>query len=375
MECIREPAGRLKQLEDIFGKKVWRVCDQFVADKGVDVPDWPDWCALPISAGMAVATYGDSGAGLCGAMYAASIAGLYAWRTQKVILDFDVDLARAVFDSDLADELPCQALLHLPFHCPYIHLSEEVRSELALRVSSTYAAEVLGQIRGFFVFLEWDVKHQYPELRFLLDIEGEGLRNQIIHLNHSTLKGALESAVIDTPVANMREQGWDARLLDAYKGVMSMFLPDLGEVLIPLLKLTLYICTSDKDIRSSSSIDFTRRSALKVKRTRKRAIVETARNPLHVQVGYVVGAKLRQQDIGRSGSQSGGRELVDDLGRPPRAHWRRGHFHSYRIGKRKNADGTLIDKSERGLVTRWLPPTPVNVADVDDMSVTMRSVE
>ena len=38
---------------------VWQDVKKFRASKGKDLPDWPDWCYIPIAAGIAITTGGD----------------------------------------------------------------------------------------------------------------------------------------------------------------------------------------------------------------------------------------------------------------------------------------------------------------------------
>ena len=51
----------------------------------------------------------------------------------------------------------------------------------------------------------------------------------------------------------------------------------------------------------------------------------------------------------------------------PRPHIRRAHWHSFWIGKKDQPDA-------RSVTLKWLPPIPVNVTGVDDLTTTVRDV-
>ena len=51
----------------------------------------------------------------------------------------------------------------------------------------------------------------------------------------------------------------------------------------------------------------------------------------------------------------------------PRPHIRRAHWHSFWVGKRDQPDA-------RSVTLKWLPPIPVNVQGVEDLTTTVRDV-
>ena len=51
----------------------------------------------------------------------------------------------------------------------------------------------------------------------------------------------------------------------------------------------------------------------------------------------------------------------------PRPHIRRAHWHSFWVGKKDQPDA-------RSVTLKWLPPIPVNVTGVDDLTTTVRDV-
>ena len=51
----------------------------------------------------------------------------------------------------------------------------------------------------------------------------------------------------------------------------------------------------------------------------------------------------------------------------PRPHIRRAHWHSFWVGKKDQPDA-------RSVTLKWLPPIPVNVPGVEDLTTTVRDV-
>jgi hypothetical protein len=84
--------------------------------------------------------------------------------------------------------------------------------------------------------------------------------------------------------------------------------------------------------------------------------------PTPWEVGYRLGAALRrgmaeqEPAASPSGSHAG-----------PRPHIRRAHWHSYWVGQKSEPEA-------RSVVLKWLPPIPVNVQDVGDVTTTVRDV-
>ena len=51
---------RPKKHSDFYSRQypgIWRLVDQFRSVRGKDLPDWPDWCFLPISGIYAIVVH------------------------------------------------------------------------------------------------------------------------------------------------------------------------------------------------------------------------------------------------------------------------------------------------------------------------------
>ncbi len=86
-------------------------------------------------------------------------------------------------------------------------------------------------------------------------------------------------------------------------------------------------------------------------------------------VGVRIGAALRRAtEYASSGDgEATGRNA-------PRGHIRRAHWHGFRSGPTKTADGNTVNTSDRKFEVRWLPPLAINLGDLSDLPSTIRAV-
>ena len=99
----------------------WRQADVFREARGADgIPDWPDWCYLPIHAGVAIATQGRPNPEIQLSVWPALISGIAAWRVTQGVYRFDPDLFRMLIEQPMEGAIPCDALYRLPEWGVYI---------------------------------------------------------------------------------------------------------------------------------------------------------------------------------------------------------------------------------------------------------------
>ena len=84
-------------------------------------------------------------------------------------------------------------------------------------------------------------------------------------------------------------------------------------------------------------------------------------HPSRWEVGYRLGAALRQALSEHEPAEPTGTHAS------PRPHIRRAHWHSFWAGKRDQPEA-------RSVTLKWLPPIPVNVQGVEDLTTTVRDV-
>ncbi|MFF9901338.1 hypothetical protein [Streptomyces longispororuber] len=155
------------------------------------MPEWPDWCWLPLSASYAVASGGGSNRLTATDPRMADmgrLGALSAWRLTKGVYWLEPD-AQDVHVRRLwrAPRVPVDPPLgaerfvdNLPQHCVYVALPQTDRPVEA------------GPLRwplGVFIHLEHDANNGRPELRIVVDTDGtwEGLKPHVVLLDRPTL--------------------------------------------------------------------------------------------------------------------------------------------------------------------------------------------
>ena len=320
----------------------WRAADDFRADRGRDgLPDWPQWCYLPLAGWYAIVSGGGAGRvppqriGDVGRLGA-----LGAWRATQGIYRFDPALYQAIIDTPVDGDLPHDVLYRLPEWCVYVETADMIWNDSPLH--------------GFFAHLEWDANTGRPELRLLLDAEKD-LAPIPLHLGPWSLA---ESISRMNDVATIQAMGAGLGSMPAgLGGVIRTWVE-------PLVSLLLYLCSQNAEIGDGTRAPVTPAPT----RTKKGWRMFPPDKPTTWDVGVRLGAALRRAYHGEATGQGGTHA-------GPRPHIRRAHWHGFRTGPMKRADGSEIAAAERVLSLRWLPPIAVNIDDVDALPATVRTVQ
>lgn len=335
---------------------LWSLVDQVRAIHAADVggPDWPRHTYLPLeqAGGIAAAITRQGGeqptpAGL--AHLATDIATLAAWRMTQGIYRYDPALYAALVDTPIAGDLPVSVLQRLPEWCVYL--------ETPGMTVSTTAGET--PLHGAYAWLDHAQGADHDILTLLLDAEGTRLTP-----THVPLIGTLEQA-LDALLAEWR---------DGYQRGNAARLPRLdwaeqaGRTLPPILSLLLYLCSEAPDLTRRGQVA-TPGNPQPVRTRRHGWRLFAADGPAEWDVGVRIGAALRcayqREQIGQRGAQDGHRV---------RPHVRRAHWHTILSGPRLRPDGAAVDPAARRRDLRWMPPIPVNVADLDALPAVVRPV-
>jgi hypothetical protein len=128
----------------------------------------------------------------------------------------------------------------------------------------------------------------------------------------------------------------------------------------PLVSLVLYLCSQAAEIKEAGA-GKRLPSRPKPQKTKKGMRIFPPNHPTRWEVGYRLGAALRQALSAREPGEPTGTHAS------PRPHIRRAHWHSFWVGKKDQPDA-------RSVTLKWLPPIPVNVQDVEDLTTTVRDV-
>jgi hypothetical protein len=319
----------------------WSMAGELIRDKGKDgLPDWPDWCFLPMAGSYAVVS-AELGVSRIALPYIGDVsrhAALCAWRLGQGIYRFDPAVFDAVRDTPVNGDIPHDVLYRLPEWCVYIE---------------TPGMEAGGHLmHGAFVHLEHDANSGRVELRLLLDTDAQ-LLPVPLHLGRWSIAEAIQRMEAEA------DQQATAHGLPSPVGGPIPVRAAVEQV----VSLALYVCSQSSEIGTPGHQP-ARAVARQTKRGRQ---FFPADKPTTWEVGVRLGAALRrayQAEQTGAGSQHAG----------PRPHIRRAHWHGFRHGPRLRPDGTEIPSAERGFDLRWMPPIAVNV-DGNDMPAVIRKVQ
>jgi hypothetical protein len=290
---------------------IWEQVKAFRKAKGSSLPDWPDWCYLPLAAGYAISTGGGPpNMRLFDSMLSpAAITALATWRVSQGLYRFDADLFETLVSQPFEGKMPCEALKRLPEWCVYVETQ-----------GLTFAG---AQVLGFFVHLESDANDGHAELRLLLTCSTGQNIPLPLHMGDWTLEESLRKLKEECGSAN----------LPPFEG-------ELVSEIAPYLQLVLYLCAQNADMPVKPSHPNTR--------VRLGGQVDVPKEARIWAVGERIGASIRKHRLEQPrqniNSKTGGAHAA------PRPHVRRAHWHHFWTGPK---DG------EQKLVLRWLPPIPV----------------
>jgi len=270
----------------------------------------------------------------------ARICALTAWRATQGIYRFDIDVFNALRETPLSDDIPFSVLKRLPEWCIYIETPNFLVDG--------------NEIHGVWVHLDTFGGADVDDLRVWVDCV----------VPFSIL---MELKPGDIATNLNRRLSFIGDEFNGKKGVNKQYCASVMlRVLSTIVPLVLYICTQADEIGDGTKTPF--------KPIPKRIKGGSVRlfPPDRItrwDVGVRMGAAIR------SAKQSQAHGVGPDyLRNAPRAHIRRAHWHSSRIGPRKLADGTIINAQARDFVVRWQPPIAVNVVDVAALPATIRPV-
>lgn len=301
--------------------QVWKWADEWRASRGKDLPEWPQEVFLPMAAWYALCCMGYKVPQLTLAQAEAMgrLAAAAAWRPTQDIVKFEPELVAELMATPLTGDIPADVLWRLPAWCVYI--------EQAIMFDGKLWA-------GFFAYLEEDANDHYKELRLHFLREGDDF-SMPIPIGKWSLTEAL--ARLDAEARkNSGRYGGLWRSVDQLAGVE------------PAVNLVLYLCAYGfSDRRRSPEQVVSYPKGKKVKGGWRlfppdRPVVHTAGKKLAEALREAKAMQEREYPEPKEQREAGTHAS-------PRPHIRRGHWHGYWMGPRKEA---WFD-------VRWLPPIPV----------------
>lgn len=274
--------------------------------------NWPKWCFAPFIHWCSTLE-GKDKQGLL--MYAV---GIIPWRYSRSIYRFDQDVYQELIETPFTGEIPEEVLLRLPEWSVFVEMREE-------------------SVDGFFASLDYNLPGDIA-LRFIFC---DTLR--VIPFCLELSAGTVENCIEERLKIVEKQSGKGSR------GEFSEALvQDFGENLSLVrkaLSLLLYICSDGAEIRDRDAPDW-KPCFPRPKYTKGRERLFPADRNRIVDVGLDLGAEIRESAARIAPSAPTGRTV--------RPHLRRGHWHGFWTGPRKE------NRDQQRFVLKWLPPTYVH---------------
>lgn len=275
-------------------------------EEKIKKPDWsyPSNLVLPLSVYQEILTEGIPDGELKFKVLVASHSLIYAhqWSKFKQILLFDNDLSLQLIDSDFSENIPSDLIVErLPYPCFYV---------------GTPGLETFA-VNGFFVHLTKERNDSYYSLRLGFDFADYPVASIPVPLLNTI------SSSLDEVEKTYNKPFTPQHLVKLREGKLRDAIRELAEI---ALKHLYYLLSDNCD----REIPVTRKNAGKVK------------YPTVQKVGYNLGLYF---------NRDGSHKESTGTGVSKASHIRRGHFHSYRVGKGREK-----------IKVKWLAPILVNRA-------------
>lgn len=273
---------------------------------------WPRWCFAPFT--VWATSFVRSRQDLRKINEMTSAITVIPWRYSRSVYRFDLDVYRELVDTPFSGEIPEEVLLRLPEWSIFVEMQGE-------------------PVSGFFSSLEY-VSPGKTELRFVF-CAGERFVPFYIALSAGTIEKSFEECLKEYEAVAGES---DADMVK--KGLLELFGEDLSLVK-KALSLVLDVCSDEAEIRDRDAPDWELAFPRPKVTKGEERLFPADRNRV-VDVGRELGAMLRE---GAAKS-----EPSAPTGRTVRSHMRRGHWHGFWTGPRKD------NRDQQKFVLKWLPP-------------------
>ena len=255
---------------------------------------------------------------------------LARWKTCKQVYRIDSVVAEELKEQKLAGSLPVEAISHLPYPIIYID------TKLPFATGDSFV-----DAKGFLAWIDAAIDAPYDQVLYLEFIGVESFRGRAtvpIKLREgATLEEIVQELIeIDNDMKN-REQSDQLKItVPSYENSY--------KVVTNALNLLLYVISEEDDAEIVYQPPKLSRGQKVGKRTNPETITE-----LGTRIGRSIG-------VARKISLSG-LSFNTDRSHSKSPHVRRGHWHSFWTGKRKDRND---DRPGDKLVVHWIPPTYIN---------------
>lgn len=320
------PGGFIAKIEELFPKYRWAV-EHFRQGKGKSLPDWPDWCYMPIAGAVAINLKLNSNY-----FYPAAIACAATWATTRGIYRFDRDVYDALIETEIK-AIPADTLFRLPEWCVFVETH-------------------FPGTQGFFAWLEWDERGRV-ELRLIWLLSEKcnmSFHIQCIHLtddNGNYLSDIIEGqkaatdeslknlinipAVLDQFTRQNPDMPESAKELVGNPSKFTDYLLDhrldadtkVSRETSAALSLLLYLCSDDREFEGPPHCPLPGNPASTVKMVKGGKIFPIEPKTTVYQTAFHLGKQLR------AAYENANNNTTKHVS----PHIRRAHWHIYRIGQ------------------------------------------
>jgi len=313
------------------GKGFYDTMDIMKAAKGSHGLDWPNFCDLPVSAVTSLLSKRGADPLIC-ELIAAELTACYTWRKNKVLFAFDKDLSHALAaqadDIKDTDILPTEILLHPPYPCTFVKISN-----------------VISGLSGFWYWIDYEIGTGRIGLRFQFVVHDMKYSFPVIfHL----LPGKTIRECYNVTVTEFTKH-MPLQIIELFR---DYFNTELHYILVAL-QFVLYLSSGNADVQDVPQ------PASKV-RKKPGQILDKASEVKEKAVGVRIGSAIRKATSPSRSSSQGG------TGTTVRPHSRRGHWHHYWTGPRNG---------DRELILRWTAPTFIHMNEFRNDTVVIHPVK
>lgn len=218
-----------------------QAAEEFRLSRGIDVPNWSEWCFLPHGGWHAYVGGANGDVNFKNTTLVSDISILAAiepWSLTQGIYRFDQDLISSLDQTSFKHNLPVDTLLRLP--------------EWSVYVEAPNLSFFNDNLNGFWASLEEDSNSGGIELRFLFDTE-DGLQPHVIHLGPWSLsEGVARSSAFS--LSNSKDHSLLTNLFGLPEGQFSPIMEECAAAYSPLIAMVLHLC-GDEYLKSRNLTD------------------------------------------------------------------------------------------------------------------------
>lgn len=282
-----------------------------------------------------------------------------AWQHTKSVYTFDESFLTELIETDI-DEIPSHIFSNFPEWCVYIDtdiLNEDGMPKInGFFAYPLYSETEMTYIALLLVFEYKDIQSDLCNIKTGFNDIVVDFKNGIINIGQIIKDHDVSNSTVNEYVKwkfdkFRMEQPFE--YIQNNRRQMEKFKRHLSNC----LNLLMYICTEDKDI-TRNGIDINTKPVQYTKNKNNNLQIKTKDKFQYLKVGARVGKAIRE-------SKNNDSESLYRV----RPHLRKGHWHKYWIGSRKEELA-----HERQITLKWIPPIMINAKSPDEIPFNIKKL-